>query len=239
MLELDLLDDGDKATEKKHWQLLALEFGNVQITKYPPDCKTPEQRQQFDADVTAAAQSASKEIGREVPADSIGPAICGYACRAYALKEVMPAADEIAEKLRAVIKAYEQRNNGGLCGLLEQMTGAAGPLAEALERLELAGAKADRRIDMPRLIFLADMAGLYTGLTGNTAGKTADGDHGSPFARFSFEAAKLAGCASDTMPRWAETLKKLLPQVLGYLAAESEQLATYDQMIAADFIRKD
>lgn len=231
MLELNLVDDRDKAAEKKRRQLFALEFGNIKITEYPPNCKIPEHRQQFDAEVLVAAQSASNEIGREVPAGSIKRIVTAYACRAFALSKVMPAANTLANELQAVIDAYNERNGGELGGLLEQLTGAAEPLAEALNRLNLP--KTDNRIDMPKLLFIADMARLYTDLTGKVVGKTADGDHGSPFARFSFEAAKLAGCASTTVPQWAEALKKqLLSKALAYLDAEAED---YDAMAAADF----
>lgn len=239
MLELNLIAgdiprDKDFPKHPKPKQLFALEFGNIKITGYPPQRVTVDERQQFDADVLAAAQSASNEIKREVPADSIRWIVSAYACRKFALQEVMPAANALANELQAVIDAYNERNGGGLGGLLEQLTGAAEPLAEALNRLNLP--KTDNRIDMPKLLFIADMARLYADLTGKVAGKTADGDHGSPFARFSFEAAKLAGCASTTVPQWAETLKKqLLSKALAYLDAEAEQASAYDAMAAADF----
>ena len=243
MLELELLDDKGKATEKKHQQLLLLEFSNVQITKYPPQCSTKKKEQQFDVDVLSAAQSTSNQIEREVPADSIRWAICGYACRAFALKEVMSAAAELAKKLQAVINAYEQRNDGELRGQLDQMTGAAEPLNEALKRLELA--KHDRSpgrpANMPMALFIADMAVLYTELTGKWAGinkgDNAKGDYdGGPFARFSYEAYRLAvttvapnKAPADSAASWAEAIADWLPLVRMYHKALDEQEAYYEE----------
>ena len=251
MLELDLIAgdiprDGEFLKSPKAQQLLALEFGNVEITKYPPQRKTPEQRQQFDADVLAAAQSASDVIGREVPADSIRWIVSAYACRAFALKEVMPAANDLATKLQAVIDAYNERNNGELGGLLEQMTGAAEPLTEALSRLELAAINngRGRPANMPMALFVADMVRLYTDLTGKKAGINKDRGHskdggktytGAPFAQFSYAAYKLALTeagkkTAESSAAWSETVADYLPHARNYLQALDAQLAEYDEM---------
>lgn len=246
MLELNLVDDADKAAEKKRQQLLALEFGNIKITKYPPVCKTPEQRQQFDADILAAAQSASDIIGMTVPVGRIRRAICAYACRAFALKEVMPAANELAAKLQAVIKAYEKKNDGVIGGLLEQMAGASAPLNEALERLELAAINngRGRPTNMSMALFVADMVRLYSDLTGKKAGINKNRGRsedcgktytGAPFAQFSYAAYKLALTKAGETPAessasWSETVADYLPHARNYLQVLDTQLAEYDEM---------
>lgn len=251
MLELNLLDDRDKAAEekrqqgnveindKKHLQLLALEFGNVEITEYPPDCTTSEQRQRFDAEVLVAAQSASNAIKREVPADSIRWIVSAYACRKFALSKALPSAVEFAAELSDFIKRYKQRDNA----LLSQMTGAAEPLAEALERLELVTAFFDRGrgrpANMPMGLFIADMARLYTELTGKRAGiNKADNKKGrydgGPFAKFSYAAYRLAvttvnpnKAPAESSASWSEAVADWQPLVWDYLEAEAKQDESY------------